>query len=697
MPDRTRTSARQRNCNLYPTPAGPALATQSPLGHSRPFMGAFALTRTPTRNPSRVGPALATQPPPRHSRPFMAAFALSFCLCLSTESLVFASSSTSAPRETPILPVAEVRAGQRGHGESVFAGTERERFEVEILGVLRQMSPGSDAILARLSGHGLERTGVIAGMSGSPVWIDGRLVGAVAFAWPFASEAIAGITPIEQMRGIEHATPWPAAAQPAAALADLTGRQLPDDLLARAAARLLPGSDGAGRGAVVWSAAGLPAAGLERLRAVLPALGAVASGRTENLGGELTGGSSVAAVFIDGDLRLAATGTVTERSGDRVLAFGHPVAGLGEMSLPLAPAEVVTVLPSLYSSFKLANSGPVIGEFVRDHAAGTLGRLGAVPRQVPLTVRIEAPRPREFRLRLARVPSLLPLLAAIGSLGALDATVASGGTEGVDLELVAGLGREGELELRQSFDGPGAAIGAISWIYAVLDYLAANELAEVDIERVAVALRPHARPRAAALVGAHPARSRLAPGEQLDLFVDLRPHQGETERRELSLAIPHDLPAGRYTLLIGDGVSTDSARFGLAPVAPVTFGQARELLASLGSTSELVVLGVQSGRGLAVAGEILPRLPASVREIWGAAGGGGSRPLRLAVVQRLRFAEPRPLAGLVRVDVEIRRPEPSTGDAAGAAPPEGEARDAGARPAAGAPTSEGGPGGSRKE
>ncbi|GMU66021.1 MAG: hypothetical protein AMXMBFR36_22950 [Acidobacteriota bacterium] len=620
------------------------------------------------------------------------------------------AASAFAQEEAPILPVDQIRAGQRGYGETVFAGGVRERFEVEILGVLREMQPGTDAVMARLTGRGLEKTGVIAGMSGSPVWIDGKLVGAIAFGWPFATEAIGGITPIEQMRAIPRAGPWPAAVRTASVtLEEVAARRLPTDLLERAAERLVAATGIGARGAVTWSIAGLAGSGLDRLRAALPALAPTAAGRSAPIGAgddgavELVAGSSVAAVFVDGDLRLAATGTVTEVSGRRVLAFGHPVAGLGEVSLPMAPADVVTVLPSLYSSFKLANSGAIVGEFTRDHAAGAVGTLGAVPRTVPFELEIAGPSPRTYALRLARVPQFVPLLAAIGALGALDVAASSGGTEGVDLELAADLGAHGRLELAQSFDGVGAGTSAVLWMYAVLDFLSGTELAEVQIESISAKLTPWAQPRVATLVGAHPARSRLEPGETLDLFVDLRAFRGETERRRLSLVVPPDLPAGRYTLLVGDGTSVDAARLGLAPAAPVTFEQAMELLDSLGTSREIAVLGVLAGRGLSVAGEVLPRLPSSARQIWAAGGGGGARPLRLAVAQLERFPQDAPISGIVRLDVELARPTPSTGDAA-------EAED-GAEPAAGetpqgstgegrapsAPAAQEGPKGSRED
>ena len=581
----------------------------------------------------------------------------------------------AAADEAPALPVAEVRAGLRGWGETVFAGAQPERFEVEVLGVLRAVAPGTDYVLARLSGHGLEDSGVIAGMSGSPVWIDGRLVGAVAFAWPFASEAIAGITPIEAMRRIGSAGAWPGPARPVVSFAELAARRLPGDLLTAASHRLARATGLEAGPAVAWGAGGFSPAGLARLSAALPALSPVAVGRAEPLpaaGEELRAGSAVAALFVDGDLRLAATGTLTERSGDRVLAFGHPVAGLGDVSLPLATAEIVAVLPSRFSSFKLANAGPVVGEFVRDHAAGTLGRIGAVPSTVPLEVRVAAPVAREFHLRLARVPDFLPLLAAVGALGALDSTTAPGGVHGLDLRIDADLGARGRVALSQSFDGPGAVGEAAGYVFALLDFLVHNDLAEVTLAGLRLELTPWTSPRSADLVGAHAARTRLEPGEVLELNVDLRAFRGERVRRTLRIPIPADLPAGRYTFLVGDGASVDAARFALEPVAPVSFEQAVEWLGALGSTREIAVLGVLAGRGLGVAGEILPRLPASAQAIWAAGGGGGTRPLRLAIAQRLRFPEAEPVTGLVRLDVELRRPQPSAGEGGGGEEDAGE-------------------------
>jgi hypothetical protein len=581
------------------------------------------------------------------------------------------------------IGVDEIRAGQRGYGESVFVGSEPERFEVEVLGVLRQTAPGTSYILARLTGRELERTGVVAGMSGSPVWIDGRLAGAVAFSWSFSQQAIAGITPIAAMRGIARSQPWGrAAGTPKTTLDDLLAHRLPADPFAALTA-LATGGASAGtpgsRPAWTWSASGFAEPTLARLAAALPAAAPTAGGRVDAVAAPIAEGSSVAAVFLDGDFRLAATGTVTERQGDTVLAFGHPVAGVGEVSLPLAPAEVVTVMGSSLSSFKIANSGPIVGVFERDHAAGTLGRLGVAPRTVPLTVTVAAPSPRRFEMRVARVPSFLPSLAAVGAFGALDAVTAAGGVEAIDLEVAVALDSGERVRLAQSFDGVGAASQAVSLVFALVDFLARTDLATVELAAIEVELTPHAEPRAAEIVGAHPSKRRARPGETLDLVLELRGFRGEVERLKLPVTIPSDLPAGRYSLLVGDAASLDGARLAIAPVAPRRLSQALVLIGSLGSTREIALLGLAAEPAVAAGGETLARLPPSIRALWAGVEGGG-RPLRTSIVQNERRPAPKPLFGALRVDLEIERETPASGEAAA---PSGAGRTARRSPESG--------------
>lgn len=595
----------------------------------------------------------------------------------------------------PVIGVDDVRTGQKGYGLSVFAGSEPERFEVEVVGVMRDVSPGVSYILGKLTGKGLEQSGVASGMSGSPVFIDGKLAGAVAFSWPFSNEAIAGITPIDAMRRLSTlgTGPAPSLPQPPVELTEIMAGRIPKDLLERELARLQPKMAMMdARASVQWATMGFG----EQTQGILRrALGsAVPSGRsTTSVNGQSAGkkkdlglGSAVAAVLVDGDLHISAVGTVTDRYDDHVLAFGHPFLGIGSIQVPMATADVVTVLSSQYSSFKIANVGQEIGAFEQDRQAGIQGRIGQVAPMTPMVVRIGGPgvKPHEFRMRVADVPMFTPMLIGSSLLAGLESASYSTGAQTLDMTARFRLRGHGELEIRQSFDGENAGTDAAGYAIAIAAYLVQNPLERVSIEDVQVELTQSPQPTAASLVGANADRTVVRPGETVGLNLDLVAWRGERFRHSMKVTLPEDLPAGRYSLIVGDGGSIDAARMAMEPAAPVTFPQALELLRSFHSRRDLMVLGVYGGPGLSVAGEVMPRLPGSVRSLWGAAASGSATPLRVTIAQEQREVMDVPIDGAIRVDLEVRRREPVAGADHPANQPAGEQRQPAAAPVASA-------------
>jgi SpoIVB peptidase S55 len=567
------------------------------------------------------------------------------------------------PKELPTIPLDEVKAGQKGYGLSVFSGTEPERFEVEVVGVLRnQNAVDMSYILARLTGKGLEKSGVASGMSGSPVFLDGRLAGAVAFSWPFSHEAIAGITPIDSMRrlsglkGMEPLTPIPPV--PVVALGDLLAGKIPPDLLQRELAKLRPRMANDGVPSVQWTASGFGDQSLGVLRQALGSVGTAGKARPEDTDPDLKLGSSVGIVLVDGDFRLAAIGTVTDRYGDQVLAFGHPFLGLGPINVPMASAEVVMVLSNQNSSFKISNLGEEIGAFEQDRKAGIQGRLGVKAPTVPMVLRLSgggSDQPREFHMRLADVPLFTPMLVSSSLVAGLESASYTSGSQGLDVTARFRLKKYGDLEVRQSFDGDSATGEAAAFLMAVASYVSQSGIEKVGFEDIEVEVAQSLQPRAATIVGAHAERTVVRPGEKLGINLDLAAYRGERFRRSVSLDLPEDLPAGRYSLLIGDGASADGARLTLEPADPVNFPQLLELLRSLHSRRELVVLGIYGGPGLSVAGEVMPQLPGSMRSIWGAASSDSAVALGATIAQEHDETMPMPISGLVRVDLEVRR------------------------------------------
>jgi hypothetical protein len=563
----------------------------------------------------------------------------------------------------PTIPIAEIQRGQHGYGLSVFAGTEPERFDVEVIGIMRNVTPDASYILARLTGKGLEKSGVAAGMSGSPVFLDGRLAGAVAFSWAFTNEAIAGITPIESMRQLSGLKPLPLTPPPPPVkLSDLLAGRVPQDLLTVQLAKLQPRFVEGASSAVQWAASGFG----ERSTALLrQALGSVGSGGKAEPGAvpeSLEPGSAVAVLLVDGDFQLAAYGTVTDHYGDQVLAFGHPFLGLGPVRVPMATSEVLTVLSSQNNSFKIQNSGRIVGAFEQDRKMGIQGRIGVQAPMVPMTLRVDGERPREFHMRLAELPEFMPMLVGSSLLGGLDSASYSAGAQGLDLTARFRIKNRGDLEVRQSFDGENAGTDAAAFLLSIVAYLSQNTLERVELENVDVQLDQTTQPRFATLVGANASRTLVRPGDRVTLNLDLVAYRGDRFRHSMSLDLPEDLPAGRYSLLVGDGASVDAARLAMEPSEPVTFQQALELLRSFHSRRDLMVLGVYGGPGLSVAGEVMPRLPGSVRSLWGAAASNSAAVLRSTVAQERREALEVPMEGLVKIDLEVRRREPQAGE-----------------------------------
>lgn len=605
----------------------------------------------------------------------------------------------------------QIEAGQMGWGLSVFQGSEPVRFEAEVIGVWSSSSLEMEYLLAKLSGQDLQRSGVLAGMSGSPVYIDDKLVGAVAFSFTFGLDPIAGITPIAAMRKLSGATggllqefeappiqpvetasfssklgaspvPLPTLQQLAGAeflssggsaatqteLAQTLRRSL--ELLRPAGADAWSG----GRSAMAWTASGFGGPAAEMLSSGIGALttptvrtgslgmasaGMASSGGSGSLEDEITEadlqpGDAVSLVLMRGDLNLAAHGTVTDRWGEEIVAFGHPVYSLGPTRFPMAESDVVTTIANVASSFKLSNPGRLLGVFDQDREAGAHGVLGARPELMPYNIRLRGLVERDYSMQLAQAPMFRPTLLAVGLLGSLTSGSYASGFQGYDVTATFGLAGRDDLVLRRSFDGSDAAMQSVVYLLTYAYFLDFNELGKVDVESVDLEVVQSDRPRVASLVAAHAERDRVRPGDTVGVWLETQPFRGETERRRIEVKVPNDVGAGTYYVMIGDGGSLDAVRLQVRQTEPETLDQTLDTLRSFHSNRELHVVGLAAGRGLAVGGASMPELPGSVRSLYAQAGVGKAQ--RLRIVDESVLESDRPLSGVVRVDLEVTEP-----------------------------------------
>src|SRR5258708_40318538 len=323
----------------------------------------------------------------------------------------------SPPAQTQIMNVDDVRPGMKGVGYTVFQGATPEPMGVEVLGMLRNLNgPHSDLVLIRLQGEKAEYTGVVAGMSGSPVYIDGKLLGALAFRiGSFSKEPIAGVTPIEQMLEInefDHSIP-PAGAASSAKVAGAAKTSGPGTSTANGlqsyAQYLQPidapfGFSGFNEASVKEFAPQFAAAGL------VPVMG-VGSASKEKQPELLMPGSAVSAILVRGDMDVAATCTVTYMDQNHLLACGHPLLQYGMVDMPMTKANVVATLASPLNAFKIINTTEPVGAFVQDRHSGILGRFDRTPQTIPLHINLPgAGAPREYHYEVLNNAKLTPLM-----------------------------------------------------------------------------------------------------------------------------------------------------------------------------------------------------------------------------------------------------------------------------------------------
>jgi hypothetical protein len=334
--------------------------------------------------------------------------------------------------QTQIFPLRDIRPGLTGKGRTVFTGAQVEDFDVEILGVLENAGPKQSIILGRLSGGPLTHTGVMQGMSGSPVYIDGKLAGAVAMAFAFSKDPIAGIRPIEEMIAAGNATP--ANSQRRAALATpatgIPGQPSIDDLLPLHA-RITHEAGRMTDIATPVSFGGFTQATIDRFTPQLrtlglePRQGVLGGGRqpgnTSN-STPLQPGSMISVQLITGDLNVGADGTVTHIDGNKIYAFGHRFLSTGPTEMPFARSEVLALLPNLSTSFKISAAREVLGAITSDHTAAVAGELGRQAKLAPIKMQVNSARNSNYRFEVVNDRFLTPFLVAMAAHSGLDAT-----------------------------------------------------------------------------------------------------------------------------------------------------------------------------------------------------------------------------------------------------------------------------------
>ena len=547
--------------------------------------------------------------------------------------------------QVEILKISEVKPGMKGTAWTVFAGSEPEPVPVEIVGLWKNAwGPKQDIIIAKLGGKGKE-TNVAGGMSGSPVYIDGKLAGAIALRMSvFSPDAICGITPIELMleiKDFDSSRPaearTPDKVQPRAALA------MPSEILALAVSA--GASPGLFEQAPVLTPIETPLAfsGFHEnvLREFAPlfqqlGMSAVQGGASGALAGSkpaegwqdaLQPGDAIAGVLVSGDMSVTGLGTVTYNDGKRVLAFGHPFFNLGPVDMPMSKSEVLMVMSSQFQPTKFANATEIVGALRQDRHSGILGALGEEARMIPVSVKVRSfgdtnsiRKERELRFNVFVQQKWTPYLMMFTLFNSIS------GLNDFSDEATYRLNGQVELDGHQTLSlstmqAPGemqipASMLLAGWWGDKFNRLFQNAVKTPSLKSVAVSIDLLPERRVASIENAWLEKSEVEPGAEIPLKVFLRPYRGERIERAFQVKAPEGMPRGEYRILLSDADTLNRIQAMAGSMNRfIDLPQTVSLINQERSNNKLYVSLVQGRPTLYADDKTMPSLPASVLNV----------------------------------------------------------------------------------
>jgi hypothetical protein len=544
----------------------------------------------------------------------------------------------TAPAVTKFFPLSEVKRGMKGVAYTVFEGVNPEPMQVEILGILKDaLGPGQDMILARLHGDKPEYTGVVAGMSGSPVYIDGRLVGALSYRiGQFTKEPIAGITPIESMLQVRDGSGGAAVEMERAGLEKTnTGvlRSAQDDSNFSRDGGSFPRHDSEIRAMdtpLVFG--GFSQETVERfgdkfrVMGLTPVAGLGGADPTAVQPEPLVPGSAVSAVLVRGDLSMAGTCTVTYVDPKRLLACGHPITQYGPVDMPMTKAEVLASLASPLNSFKIINTTETVGAFTEDRASAIMGRFGVKARMIPVEVEVApssvgdkaAAAAKTLHFEVLDNRQLTPSTMLVSVYQSLQTNNTA--AEEMSYRLTGELDVKGlppvkiQGMMAQSDFFPGT-INAALLVNDRFSKVYGNALEQPVVTGLKLKAEAIPARMTAALESARLSRMDARAGDEIEVEATLHPYQAEAKIVRIKIKLPADLPAGPMRVVVSDGATVDKLMTRTGTQHSVGLAATVAELNRMHANDRVYVTLLDHATQAVLEGETLPGVPLSMANV----------------------------------------------------------------------------------
>ncbi len=580
-----------------------------------------------------------------------------FFILLGIFSLFISPSKSFLLATEEVMNVNEIVPGMKGYGKTVFTGDRIDIFDVEVLGILRNWDAKSNMILIKMSGGPLERSGIISGMSGSPVYIDNRLIGSVAYGWSFSKDAIAGVTPINEMKStllniqaqedsvLPATGDWELSSTPQNAFTNLfTASSTPQEAMSQASnnIRLTPILS-----PLVIS--GVDGDVLQRMRPFFTTYGlypvqggSYVSPQNKGEKGKLVPGSSVAAILIKGDLNAAVVGTVTYVEGDTVLAFGHPFLQTGNTDIPMASAYVYTILSSQSNSVKMASPLEVVGRINQDRRAGIAGTFGETPHMIPCRIEVEGSQKLKYDFEVVDNKLLTPSFVLMAAQSAVLSTEKKLGEKSVSIILSTQIeGREKPVVIKNVFYELDQTWFSLNHIIQPFAMIINNQFQKVRVKRIDLKIKAFDGRKTAYIESLRVDKKQVDPGDKLQVDVRLKPVNGESFCQTVMMQIPEDaMPGSTLNVTACDatyGQALNMAR-SAGKYLPTNFEQLLHYTENMEKNNNLMVRVLLPKKGITYKGEGFPSLPSSMLSIMSFSNQSGIGPLFDEIITRIPTA-----------------------------------------------------------
>lgn len=453
--------------------------------------------------------------------------------------LLLCGAAFTSAHAIEFMKVEDLHRGMVGHADTVVQGDKIDSFKVEVLGVMKQRGPSGDLILIKVSGPVIDASGgIVHGMSGSPVYIDGKLVGAVAYGWGFTDGTLGMVTPIDQMVKL-----WDERYQK-----DLPNPWKDTELIPLGTPLMADGYD---------------EASLSYLGTKFKDFGykgyATASDSTDDIVKPMVPGGSIAALLVKGDLKMGAVGTVTYVDKDKVVAFGHPFDKRGSTGYFMNNSSIFTIVKSMDSGFKLGSLGREVGVITEDRGAGIAGTVGVFGKGVPVRMNLrdlDRGVERNAGVTVVESPKMTPTLVATSVYSLLNKTLdrVGGGTAKINIKITPVDPNLPTLERRNMvYSSSAVSEKSIDELFDIVESLMNNAFKPYEIRDIQVDVQVEEAKRTANIIDASADQVIVSPGDDIAIIVNLQAYQKGKIQKEIIFRVPDDQKLGTYTLEVRGG------------------------------------------------------------------------------------------------------------------------------------------------